>query len=333
MGFGFVPSWQWHGDWQEDAMENLREEVYNHSMLTIEDSYRDLADEDEEEIPAYVFDLFEEGSRWTFPQGNQGFKSQMLVADEMDTNNLDVTDILVIVFSSVDQFEFGKSFRHMMNVSTQTKIQLLQVRDELGAWYHRDSGDGVDPFFEATVFVKEEIECFSVKPQRVATLGFCCGGYAAIRIGMSIGASHILAFSPQVFINPDERRLRHFPLVYFDSILESFQEAENCPLESLVRVFEMRNHVKNLPTSIEIHIGADAKADVLEMFSFVDELKELNSKSKSAGNFSLCIHVHHGCGHAVPAFLKSQGKLQDTLWNHLCVNIKTGITDNKLKYQ
>jgi len=200
------------------------------------------------------------------------------------------------------------------------QLHVLQVSDKKQAWFHRASeADDADPFSPVISLVAREIERLGVQPARVATLGFCCGAYAAVRVGLGLGAARVLAFSPQVYIHPDERRDRQLLPAYFDHTLESLRDAGACPLDSLVSVLRKaapRLSSRNDAVLVELHIGADAVEDVQEVLLFTEELRELDPDVLL--NVSVSVHTHPGCGHAVPYCLRNAGTLQELLWGHLC---------------
>ena len=53
-------------------------------------------------------------------------------------------------------------------------------------------------------------------PRRIVTLGSSMGGYAAIRVGLAINADEVLAFSPQVPLDPAARKAERLETMYDD---------------------------------------------------------------------------------------------------------------------
>jgi len=125
-----------------------------------------------------------------------------------------------------------------------------------------------------------------------------------------------MAFSPPVYIHLDERAGRRIAPSYFDHVLESFRDAGNCPLDSLVTV--LRSAASQLGQNnicLQLHIGEDAVEDVHEVRTFMEELKGLDAEAMRSVTVS--VHTHEGSGHAVPHFLRSAGRLQELLWSGL----------------
>ena len=93
----------------------------------------------------------------------------------------------------------------------------LFVKDAHNSWYLHGLGESQEASFDAVVrAVADEIA--GLKPKRVVLLGASMGGYAAVRAGLALRVARpevaefrILAFGPQVFIDPEERALLGLP--------------------------------------------------------------------------------------------------------------------------
>ena len=78
----------------------------------------------------------------------------------------------------------------------------IMARDATHTWYHR--GTAAEENFDSTlVALQAEIEL--VQPREVVMLGASMGGYAAIRAGLYLKASAVIAFSPQVLLSTADR--------------------------------------------------------------------------------------------------------------------------------
>ena len=80
------------------------------------------------------------------------------------------------------------------------------VRDPTHCWFHRGLKAGVDPNsgFE-TVIDTLAAEVDLLKPRELVMMGASMGGYAAIRAGLQLKATSVIAFSPQVLLGTAER--------------------------------------------------------------------------------------------------------------------------------
>ena len=80
------------------------------------------------------------------------------------------------------------------------------VRDATHCWYQRGLKAGIDPnqgFDSVIDELGKEIDL--IKPREVVCMGSSMGGYAAIRAGLVLKASAIIAFSPQVLLGTADR--------------------------------------------------------------------------------------------------------------------------------
>ena len=86
----------------------------------------------------------------------------------------------------------------------------LFLKDPHEAWYLRAAkaasstafgGDGNgDEYANVTAVVAQEVR--RLRPRRLVTIGASMGGYAAVRVGLALGADAVLAFGPQVVFCP-----------------------------------------------------------------------------------------------------------------------------------
>ena len=79
---------------------------------------------------------------------------------------------------------------------------------------------------------------------------------------LSWAADSVLAFSPQCFIDPAERKMLGLPATYYDCFLNALKEAD-APLDSLSSVLSRTTCARH--TSIELHVGAQDAGGVAEM--------------------------------------------------------------------
>jgi len=248
----------------------------------------------EEAAGSNFFQLFEEDEAWYLPSGDEHLKLRRLY----DNNR--PCDTLVVAFSSSNaHFDFDGSFSRLQ---AEEKLSALLVTDDEMTWFLRSTEDGGDPFGPVVKLVSDEVEY--LQPKHLVTFGYCRGGYAAVRAGVALGATSIFALSPQVFIDPVERRERELPRAYFDWYLEKIKGATDTPMDSLVSVLAGecgRN------TDIQVHVGAGADLDRQEV-----EMLEKEVQISSA-NHTVSIHVHAQCGHELPLDLKTSNRLYPLL--------------------
>jgi pimeloyl-ACP methyl ester carboxylesterase len=206
----------------------------------------------------------------------------------------------------------------------------LFVADPLQAWFLRGH-DCSDPFASTLGIVRREIA--RLQPSKVVCIGASMGGYAACRCGLAIGGQDsscvssvvVLAFAPQVFIDPRERATLNLPLMGFDTALDRLLKAAcklHWPLHSLVHLVQHAHCA--LPTArarearprvhLELHVGAQALSDVTE--ARLLELA-LAQASEEALPVTAEVTVHASCGHTVAADLRGEGLLDAIVRRHV----------------
>ena len=78
----------------------------------------------------------------------------------------------------------------------------ITCRDATHTWYHRGLAEG-GSFDSVLNDLQAEINL--VQPREVVCIGSSMGGYAAIRAGLYLKASAIIAYSPQVLLSTSDR--------------------------------------------------------------------------------------------------------------------------------
>lgn len=126
----------------------------------------------------------------------------------------------------------------------------LFVRDPMQSWYLRrlrGDNEAADPFASVVALLRRELAF--LRPARVVTIGASMGGYAAIRAAVMLNAHLAVAFGPQVFLHPDERRHLKLPWQVMDSPLEGLhRDAAAVGIHHLER--------QSLATLLSDHVAA-----------------------------------------------------------------------------
>ncbi|KOO33948.1 endonuclease exonuclease phosphatase family protein [Chrysochromulina tobinii] len=127
----------------------------------------------------------------------------------------------------------------------------LFVRDARRSWYLLGLGEhggaalsGREGFDSVVDAVEREVA--ALRPARVVVVGASMGGYAAIRAGIALRADSVVAFSPQVFIDREERSRLALPPSSFDADLSRVQAG--CAQRGMTR----------LPSAIDALLGSSA---------------------------------------------------------------------------
>ena len=123
---------------------------------------------------------------------------------------------LAITFGGLTQGVGGMpSHEFVKSLERVEAKHVLFVRDAKQAWYLHGI-DASDASFEGIIHALQA-ECDQLRPERIVTIGASMGGYAAIRAGLALGSSTVLAFAPQVFLLPSVRRQLRLPSSSFVS--------------------------------------------------------------------------------------------------------------------
>ena len=167
-----------------------------------------------------------------------------------------------------------------------------------------------------------------LKPTRVVTIGASMGAYAAIRAGLSLGAASILAFGPQVFIDPAARDALALPWMFFDETLRRLGvvcAAEGVSMEPLTAIeprgvcaWEGRPDSGALGcTTVEIHLGEEATGDVREAAMLREAVATRCREPPGSERCRVELLVHKRLGHALVKDLRDGGALEDLMAKHL----------------
>ncbi|KAL3933473.1 MAG: hypothetical protein SGPRY_000264 [Prymnesium sp.] len=144
----------------------------------------------------------------------------------------------------------------------------LFVRDREEMWYLRaptEDGDlaSSERWYDAVIgLVTGELE--RLCPHRVITIGASMGGYAAIRVGIAVGAAVVVAFGAQVVLEPEERALVELPAAFYDCKLRQMQ-SRGVRMQSLTSALEaQKKEYRQQRTLLELHVGGNCSGDVTE---------------------------------------------------------------------
>jgi hypothetical protein len=202
-----------------------------------------------------------------------------------------------------------------VGVCERVGARALHVRDPLQRWYMR--ADAADPYASLLEYLRREIAM--LRPTRLVTIGASMGGYAAIRAGLALRADAILAFAPQVSLDPSDRA--GLPAMFFDdqlSVLRAEASAAGFAAEPAFACWQRELALGDLThgeltcraptTCIEVHVGSTASSDVME----ARQLKEA-VEGASDGRTRVGVHVHAGSGHGVAKDLRDAGRIDALL--------------------
>jgi hypothetical protein len=188
---------------------------------------------------------------------------------------------------SMPVFEF---FR----MTSRLPVKKVFVRDPRRAWYQQgvpgigDSSGDVQSFLEAMIE--------RANADRVVMVGASAGGFAALLFGTQCGVDEVLAFSPQTFIDLDNRNRAG------DS---RWQEQIDALHMALVDQSQPLDLLDVLPATIgrtryQVHVSTDDTLDLLHA-------------RRIAGRGGVEIVEHERGGHRLVKTLRDRGLLQPML--------------------
>ena len=130
---------------------------------------------------------------------------------------------LLVAFAALGGGDAGVSRHEFVGACKRAGAQhALFVKDARTLWYHFGlSGSG--SFDDVVAAVAAEIA--RLRPTRIITIGASMGGYAAIRAGIALRAERVIAFAPQVFVDPATRSALGLSAMPFDGALRACRDA------------------------------------------------------------------------------------------------------------
>ena len=274
----------------------------------------------EADVALAFFDTFDEA--WKLPRGEQAIYMRVLSDPACDSKQTEERTLIIAFSSGAAHFDFESSLVKLRELQRQrngdgtSMLDGMLVSDSELAWFLRAPAESLaeasddDAYAPVVALVRRELE--RLRPRRLYTVGYCRGGYAAVRAGIALGAHKVLAFSPQVYIDPAERACHGLPAAYFDDHLAGLRDA-SAPLDSLASVIARRCAGGDSSTmQIDIHMGSEDVGGVLEMAALKEALQHCAASSRWPG-LSVVAHEHAACGHEVPLCLKQAGRLMPVL--------------------
>ena len=115
-------------------------------------------------------------------------------------------NVALVLFGGVNN-QIGMPPFEFFRLTQDLPVKRIFLRDHEQAWYHRGvrgAGNSIDEVVEclAQLFVEAKVD-------KVLMVGNSMGGYAALLFGNLLGATEVLAFSPQTFLSR-RRRVVHY---------------------------------------------------------------------------------------------------------------------------
>ncbi|KAL1525112.1 hypothetical protein AB1Y20_019984 [Prymnesium parvum] len=195
---------------------------------------------------------------------------------------------LVIAFAGADaalgaQVKNGVPSHEFVRACRKAGVErAIFVRDVMRSWYLRgigrpdvpaDVSDAGGSFEEMVELLRAEVR--RARPDRLVTIGSSMGGYAAVRAGIALGADHVVAFAPQVVIDPRAREALQLPEMPFTPFLEGLQAFGEIEQFELLGLLDVVRTASGYNTVVEVHVGSKDVSDVREAMLLQEAVQEL----------------------------------------------------------
>ena len=127
------------------------------------------------------------------------------------------------------------------------------ARDVTHTWYHRGTEPGGN-FDAVLTALQAEIEL--VQPREVIMLGQSMGGYAAIRAGLYLKATAVIAFSPQVLLaTADRMAAMILPMAHLDPYLLKMHLAAELEDFKPITLIQAVEQCPGFDMTVQVHMG------------------------------------------------------------------------------
>lgn len=202
---------------------------------------------------------------------------------------------LLVSFGGIRQgmgipvFEFYNSIKHI-------DCDKIFIRDFNQAWYHKGLNTELKDITAIANFLKEKINIESYS--RVVFIGNSMGAYAAILFGVMCDVDHVVAFSPQSYID----KFRRF--IFRDRRWKQELSQVYSHPGTQRQYFDLRPFLRKAKYNCSIHIyySSSLKLDK----KHAERLSEIEA---------IKLHPNPDAGHTLVKYLRDQGLLNSIIEN------------------
>lgn len=142
-----------------------------------------------------------------------------------------------------------------LNSLDKYTINKIFLRDFRQVWYHQGLLNISSNSEETLSYLKKKIT--EINAKRVIFLGNSSGGYAAILYGCLLNVNHVLAFSPQTFVNKLTRFFKRDQR--WQSQISTMYDIKNLD-KKILNLCDLLNSTK-YNTTVNIYYGKNNKLD------------------------------------------------------------------------
>jgi hypothetical protein len=222
-------------------------------------------------------------------------------SDEIEGIHLDFnnnSDVLLISFGGLSE-GMGIPPYEFLRIASEFNVQKIFLRDSLRSWYQRGIkgiGNNID---RVANYLQAKID--EQKFNKIITTGNSAGGYAAILFGYLLEVDSAIAFSPQTFIDEDNRTL--FGERRWGNHLKKLHEDLNGSVNT--KYFDLINlwQEKSIKTNFHIHFSRQNHLDVVHSV-------------RMQGCQNVNLFAYDGNDHNVVKVLRDSGLLKQILLQH-----------------
>ncbi len=246
-------------------------------------------------IPTYKFVHKQEHNYEFFGKTTHSKKLTHLFDFEMQA------DVLVLSFSGFNGWLGGMFNSRYPFLIGKMKTHKIFILDQKNRWYHNGIENVTTDMDETVAFIKKIIQ--QENYSKILCVGASMGGYMALLIGKLIHATNILAFSPQTFID-EENRKKYNDTRWHVELDNLNKNAKN------KNYFDLQKFYKEPledSLNVEIHYSKNVK---------LDELHALHLQNKA-----IKLIGYEDSDHYIAVYLHQKGALEGIVLKNLGIDI------------
>jgi hypothetical protein len=281
-------------DYKQYETKPSSDSVFHQNILELYDT------ENKKFIPTYWFVKKEKHDYSEFGKATHNEKLKYLLDFELES------EILVISFSGYYGHLGGIFNSRYPFLTNELKTNKIFILDEYNSWYHNGIKNITSNIDETIKFLKQLISNGNYK--KIVCFGSSMGGYISLAIAQAIGATNVIAFSPQTFLDDVNRKK------YGDKRWKEPLALLNRNNEKYLDLKPLYENFKG-GINIEIHYSINEKLDELH--------------AKHLDNKNIKVIAHDDSDHYLAVYLHKKGLLEDIVLN----NLQISKNSKKLNYQ
>lgn len=247
-------------------------------------------------IPTYKFIAKESHNYENFGKTTHSSKLTYMLDFEVDS------DVLIISFSGFNGWLGGIFNSRYPYIIGKMKTNKIFIMDKNNSWFHGGI-EGITKNMQETINLLKDV-ISQKKYSKILCVGASMGGYMALLCGKLLGATNIVAFSPQTFIDNSNRK-KHNDIRWSDE-LDELNKSNIDKSYFDLRPFYEESFNDNV--NIEIHYSKEIKLDKVH--------------AKYLDNKKINLIAHDDCDHYIAVCLHKKGVLEELILKNLSLNVQ-----------